>query len=146
MDFLANLGNSELAIRQERDKLLDSNVISAEYGLSLTPHQALALVQEKNRLLQSAGRVELQNDVIAKLIEAFAPSDYMSSFTWEETLHELVRIFYECRGEFRLDESDDDLIDWMALAFEEPCCGSLELLAGKALDRKLRGYKGMEAD
>lgn len=144
MDALSLIRQNGISVRQEADRLLQINECTREYGLSLTAEEALILVREKNRIVRSSGRIELENVLLEKLAAAFASSGYISQRIYAETLEGLIAIFYYVRGEFGLGESDDDLIAWMRDSFEEECGGSLELLESRALEGKLRLDRGID--
>ena len=133
--------SQELIQKQAVEEVLSSNETSSRFGLVLTEQQALRLVSTRMQALKNTGRVEFGGGVIDKLIFAFCDSPYIGTQNYEETLHELVDLFYYYKNELPGTFSDAELIELMKNAFNGPCAGSLELLAGLELDltaRRLR--------
>lgn len=90
--------------------------------------------------LRKTGRIELGDGVAPKLAAAFCDSPYVTKENYEETLHELIELFYGFKNETYDVVGDDALIGYMKRAFDGECRGSLELLSGSvlpALARKL---------
>lgn len=131
-------------LKQATEEVLQCNEETSRYGLTLTPEQAAALVETRFQALQKTGRIEFGGGVIDKIIHAFGDSPYINGENYEETLHDLIEIFYEYKNETFERISDDDLIQWMRTSFNGNCHGSVELLAGRELaqlGKKLRaGY------
>lgn len=119
--------------KQAVDKILSCNEGSAERGLIITMQQAEALVKTSRAALEKNGRIEFGSGVVDKIISAFYTSDYISPDNYEETLHELVSIFYEFKNETCDVVSDDELIGFMRIYFDGCCHGSAELLASSVL-------------
>ena len=125
---LINLSFGALAAKQAAEELLCCNRISEPFGLSLTPQQAAALTQTRQEVLQSTGRIELGGGIFQKLITAFCDSPYITQYDYEQTLHELLELFYWCKNETLDKVSDDVLIGFMKRIFDGPARGSMELL------------------
>lgn len=132
-DFSLVAISSSLMERQVTDKILACNEETGKYGLVLTEQQALALVQTRTNALKENKRVELSGGIVDKLILAFCNSPYIDKDTYEDTLHELIRLFYDLKNSTWDTISDDDVIEFMKNAFNNRCHGSLELLSGEAL-------------
>lgn len=132
-DFSLVLINSSLMERQTADKILACNEEIGKYGLVITEQQALALVQTRTNALKENRRIELNGGIVDKLILAFCNSSYIEKDTYEDTLHELINLFYDLKNSTWDTISDDDIIEFMKNAFNNRCCGSLELLSGEAL-------------
>lgn len=115
------------------EEILLSNECSEQFGLQLTRDQALELVETRSRALRASGRVEFGSGTVGKLARAFSSSPYLSQSNYAETLNELVELFYLYKSETWERISDDALITYMRLKFDEPCHGSLELLGGREL-------------
>lgn len=108
--FLAD--SAGLMQEKQADALLERNGETAAHGLRLTP----------------------------QLAAAFCDSPYVTKENYEETLHELIELFYGFKNETYDVVGDDALIGYMKRAFDGECRGSLELLSGSvlpALARKL---------
>lgn len=80
--------------KQQTDAILACNEKTAIHGLALTAQQAAALVSTRADSLKKTGRVEFGSGVIDKLILAFYDSPYISQANYEDTLHELIDLFY----------------------------------------------------
>ncbi|WP_020073525.1 DUF6323 family protein [Faecalispora sporosphaeroides] len=135
MGFELGFLNQGLIRRQAIGEILKCNDRTARFGLELTERQAAQLVETRAFALKTAGRIEFGGGVIQKLIYAFCDSPYLMRQNYESTLHELVELFYFYKNETENRFSDDELIDFMKKAYDGPCAGSLELLAGRELYR-----------
>lgn len=121
--------------KQATDEIVGYNAYTGQYGLVLTPAQAAELVETRTLALQETGRLEFGSGVIGRLIKAFSDSPFLFMHNYVQTLHELIDIFYYYKNETLDLISDNDLIDFMREAFNGRCQGSLDLLAGRELDR-----------
>ncbi len=109
--------------------------------------QALALVETRSHALKENGRIEFGGGVIDKIINEFCNSPYLSMHNYEETLHELLEIFYYYKNETLDLIGDEKLIRYMKNAFDGACQGSLELLSGRELYKLARNLRfGYAAD
>ncbi len=135
MGFELGFLNQGLIQRQAIGEIMKCNDMTARFGLELTERQAAQLVETRAFALKTAGRIEFGGGVIQKLIYAFCDSPYLMGQNYESTLHELVELFYYYKNETENRFSDDELIDFMKKAYDGPCAGSLELLAGRELYR-----------
>jgi hypothetical protein len=138
LSFELELFNSSLIQKQAISEVLKMNEETAKYGLILTEQQAVALVKTRSDSLKNTGRIEFSGGVIDKLILAFCDSPYITQQNYEDTLHELVDIFYSFKNETLDMISDNDLIAFMQKSFNGTCCGSLELLSGRELPELAR--------
>lgn len=128
--------------RLNREEILSTNDRTRQFGLELSPLEALELLQTRHRALKSQGRVELGIDVIKKIIAAFCSSPFIHPHEYAKTIGELLDIFYYMKNETRDRVSDDDLITTMRELFDNQSQGSLELLRDRDLEdfaRQLRG-------
>lgn len=132
-DFSLVAISSSLMERQATDKILACNEEIGKYGLALTEQQVLELVQTRTNALKENKRIELNGGIIDKLVLAFCNSPYIDKDTYEDTLHELIGLFYDLKNNTWDTISDDDVIEFMKNAFNNRCHGSLELLSGEAL-------------
>lgn len=139
---LFNAGFHQTALeKQSVADVMKCNELTAKYGLSLTESQAIALVGTRITTLKEIGRIEFGGGVINKIIDAFCDSPYFSIHQYEETLHELIKIFYHCKNETLDLICDDELIASMKKSFDGICQGSLELLAGRELENLCRNLR-----
>lgn len=132
-DFSLVAISSSLMERQATDKILACNEEIGKYGLALTEQQVLELVQTRTNALKENKRIELNGGIVDKLVLAFCNSPYIDKDTYEDTLHELIGLFYDLKNNTWDTISDDDVIEFMKNAFNNRCHGSLELLSGEAL-------------
>ncbi|MDD3192595.1 MAG: DUF6323 family protein [Oscillospiraceae bacterium] len=132
-DFALVAIRSSFMERKTANKILACNEEGGKYGLVLTEQQALALAQTRTNALNENKRIELNGGIVDKLILAFCNSPYIEKDTYEDTLHELIRLFYDLKNNTWDTVSDNDLIEFMKHAFNGYCHGSLELLSGEAL-------------
>lgn len=133
LDFALVTISSSLMERQAADKILACNEGTKKYGLILNEQQALALAQTRTNALKENKRIEFNSGIVDKLISAFCDSSYISEDNYEDTLHELISLFYDLKNNTWDIVSDCDLIEFMKNAFNSRCYGSLELLSGEAL-------------
>jgi hypothetical protein len=132
---------SGLIQKQAVIEVIKCNDFTANYGLVLTPEQALELVETRFHALSENGRIEFGGGVIDKIIRGFCGSPYISRHNYTQTIHELIEIFYYYKNETLDLISDDDLIQYMKTAFDGICQGSLDLLSGRELYRLARNLR-----
>lgn len=123
----------DLPARQAAQALLALNEQTGARGLRLSEGQALELVAARTEALAKTGRIEFGGGAIERLILAFCESPYLSRDNYAQALHELIDLFYEFKNETLDRISDQELVAFMAQAFDGPCAGSTDLLAGQAL-------------
>lgn len=124
---------SSLLEQQIVDEILACNLETEKYGLTLNQYQAVLLTQTRSLALKESQRIELNGEIIVLLIEAFCDSPYVSQENDEDTLHELIELFYDLKNSTWDLVSDNDLIAFMKDSFNGFCYGSFELLYGEAL-------------
>lgn len=127
-----------------RQEILRTNLQSQQYGLELTPLQAMELLQTRNRALKSHGRVEIGIEVIKKIAAAFCSSPHIHPHEYASTLNELLEIFYYMKNETEDSLGDDELITLMRELFDNQSRGAVELLRDRDLElyaRELRSKK-----
>lgn len=124
-------GNNALMERQAVDKILACNAESEKYGLILNEQQALALTRTQTNVLNETKRIEFNGGIVDKLISAFCDSPYISGDNYEDTLHELISLFYELKNNTWDRISDQALITFMKNEFNNHCHGSLDMLSGE---------------
>lgn len=129
------------ALRCEVAALAACNDFTVKYGLMLSESQLLQLDEARRETLRVNGRVEFSGGVLKKLIYAFCDSPYVQQQSWEETLAELQEIFYTFKNEADDRLADDELIDFMKKTFDGVAQGSLEYLAGTALEELCRNAR-----
>lgn len=136
---LAQMGDFG-ALRQKESvaELLKLNSVTAPFGLALTEEQAIALSQNREAALRQTARLEFGGGILSKLVLAFRDSPYLPGDDPIEILSELTELFYEYKNETLDALTDDELLTAMKTAFDGPCHGSTELLAGKSLEALAR--------
>lgn len=123
MDLIA-LNDSE-----RMDALLSLNDFSQNYGLSLSPCAVQMILQENRRILEETGCIEFEFGTIGKFIECFSDSPYIEQTEYPDLLCDLLRLFYHIKNESGETFSDERIIEQMRCNFDDPCHGSIDLLA-----------------
>lgn len=141
MAFELSLLSEALVEKQAVNEVMKCNNLTENFGLVLTEAQALALVETRSFALKENGRIEFGGGIIDRIINEFCDSPYLSMHNYEETLHELLEIFYYYKNETLDLISDDDLVKHMKSAFDGICQGSLELLSGRELYKLARNLR-----
>jgi len=135
-------GSLSAALKERQvQEILGMNEESAKFGLALTRTDVEEIIEERNRALQSYGRVELSLEVTGKIIGNFGSSPFIRQEDYVATLKDLQEIFYYLKNETEETIGDDELIAVMKDFFDNSCEGSIELLKGTALEefaRKVR--------
>lgn len=114
--------------KQVVDQILLGNQKSKSFGLQLSKNQAVALFQTQTQVLNETKRIEFGNRTIQQLILAFCDSSYLHPDNYEDTLHELIRLFYNLKNDTWDTLSDQAIIDFMQTAFNGCCHGCFPLL------------------
>ena len=120
--------DTTFALQETMDKILACNKYTEKYGLLLTKQQAIALSQTHISALRENKRIEFRGGIVDKLILAFCDSPYISKNDYEDTIHDLINLFYELKDNTWETISDKDLIEFMKHSFNNYCHGSKELL------------------
>jgi len=141
MSFDLMLFGGSMVQKQAVSEILEINKITEQFGLTLTEHQALELVETRSYALKNTGRIEFGGGVLDKIIKSFCDSPYISHYNYQEVLHELVEIFYYYKNETLDQMSDDDLILTMKKHFNGKCEGSLDLLKCRELEKMARNLR-----
>lgn len=132
-DFALVNNDIVLAEGQIADRILSCNEKTGEYGLRLTQNQALALAKTRTLALKESKRIEFGSGIVDKLIMAICDSPYISQEQYEDTIHEMISLFYELKNNTWDKVSDNDLIDFMKASYNGCCHGSMELVTEKSL-------------
>lgn len=122
-----------LAERRTADRILACNDVTMSYGLALTEPQALALAQTRTDALRETRRIEWGDGIVGALIETLCTSPYILPENYEETLYELIGLFYTLKNDTQDRVSDGDLLAFLKTAFDGSCRGSPDRLSGAAL-------------
>ena len=117
------------------------NELTIKFGVSLSDEAIERLINKRFEVLKNTGRIEFDEGILKKLIEAFCDSPYIMQNNYEETLEELQDIFYFFKGEAMEQISDEELIEFMKRDFDGKCQGSIEYLSGTSLEELCRGTR-----
>ena len=94
------------------------NGLSARYGLRLSEGDVASLLEKRQAALSSAGRVELTESILPRLVAAFCYSPYLLQEAYLETLCELVDQFFELKNALGNLVTDDELLSRMRAAYD----------------------------
>lgn len=127
--------------KQELNRINNCNQYTEKYGLVLSEQDTLTLLKNRQNNLKEQERVEFGEGILTKLIYAFCDSPYIYQDIYMETLSQLQEIFYLYKNESLDEFSDDELIDYMRVAFNGVCQGSLEYLEDTCLEMLARDIR-----
>lgn len=113
------------------NELLEINEETKKYGLVLTLEDAKQIIKQRNRTLKGYGRIDLNFDVVKKIIKIFSSSTFVDNENYVNIISGLEETFYYLKNETEDEVGDDKLINMMKNLFENSCEGSLELLNSK---------------
>ena len=128
MDVL-NLGN-DIVINEVKEL----NKETIKYGLVLSDFEIRDLVNNKNNVLKSVGRIEMDKSAVTLIISEFCKSSYISSEEWAGVVKEIITLFYNVRNEISDNVSDFDLVKFMYNIFENKVHGVVELLSDEVMN------------
>lgn len=123
------------------NEILEINEESKKYGLILTAEEATEIMEGRNRVLKSCGRVELGIEVTKIIIQKFSNSSFINQEEYTLALNELHEVFYYMKNETEDKIGDSELIDIIKNYFDNFCGGSLELLKGRELETFARNFR-----
>ena len=130
-------------------EILDTNELTAQFGLTLSNVEAQMIVSSKKTILKQQRRVELGKSVTGAIIREFCDSQYMEQDDFAENIIRLQEIFFEFKNEMLDQISDDELLHFMREQFDGPCAGDLDYLEETVLPvfaQAVRsGYDGYRA-
>lgn len=132
-------------------KVMETNRMTARYGLTLTEQDAKLLVEERSRVLREERRVEFGPGILPRIIEEFCDSDFIDQNNYVDTVIRLQEIFYLFKNEMQDEITDEELLHLMKEQFEVLCFGDLDYLEGtclhhfaQAIRAGYEGYKGTD--
>ena len=132
-------------------KVLETNQVTAKFGLSLTAQDAELILEERKNVLKEQKRVEFGQGIVPKIIFEFCDSDYIDQNNYVDTIVRLQEIFYLYKNEMQDEITDDELLHLMKEQFEKICFGDLDYLEGtclanfaQAIRAGYDGYKGTD--
>ncbi|MCT4686913.1 DUF6323 family protein [Vallitalea sp.] len=126
---------------QQVNEIIRLNEETVKYGLTLSKHEIMQIIDVRNDLLRGYGRIELGTEVINKLIKSFYNSSYIQQDMYMSTLMELQEVFYYMKNETEDNLSDDEIIEILREFFEDYCKGSIELLQGREIENFARNQR-----
>ncbi|MHC1683141.1 MAG: DUF6323 family protein [Clostridiaceae bacterium] len=144
-DFLISIPDS-MIVKQIIIEIQKINEQTIEYGLKLSEKDIKTILKTRSEALSSNGRVEFGGGIITQIISSFCDSPYISQYNYVETISDLIETFYYYKNETMEDISDDELIGFMKLCFDNKCQGDMEFLRGRYLDKLAHNVKYGEAD
>lgn len=128
----------EHQLERAKEELRCCDQLNALYGLVLTEADITELVQQRSEALKSTGRVEFGGGILPKLCRAFCDSPYVDARNYAAVLGDLQDAFYYFKNESEDRFSDDELIEFMAAAFNGRAEGCADLLCSIDLEELCR--------
>lgn len=122
-------------------KILDSNIRSEKFGLTLSAQEANELMLHRKSSLTDSQRIEFGDGVLPKIIDSFCDSQYINQDNYVEILTELQDLFYLYKNETLDEMSDDELLGFMRGQFDNVCFGDLEYLRSTCMERLARSTR-----
>ncbi|WP_099469621.1 DUF6323 family protein [Konateibacter massiliensis] len=116
------------------EKIMDMNVRTEQYGLTLSQEDAKLLAAERQNVLREQRRIEFAQGIMPQIIYEFCDSAYIDQNNYVDTLIRLQEIFYLYKNEMLDEITDDELLHFMKEQFETVCFGDLNYLEGSCLD------------
>lgn len=111
-----------------KNNIMVLNEKTKEFGLILTEEQIENLVDVRKYSLLDNSLLEIGSSIIEDIILEFYSSPYISKIDYDETLYELVEIFYSLRNIFNYKVPDAYIIKAMREHFDTDAYGATELL------------------
>ena len=130
-------------------KVIETNRVTQQYGLSLSEQDARLILAERRHTLKEQRRVEFGEGIMPRIIDEFCDSDFIDQNNYVDTLIRLQEIFYLYKNEMQDEISDDELLHFMREQFDQICYGDLGYLESTCLSifaQAVRaGYDGYRA-
>lgn len=120
---------SNLNVNSEKNKLIECNTFLNEYGLSLSSEDISLIIERRSLALKNNKRIELDGEIIDKVIREFFDSPYISNDNLVETINEIIELFYYYKNETNDLISDDDLLKLMRKHYDYFAKGDLDYLS-----------------
>lgn len=121
--------------QNEITKILECNKFLHKYGLQLSEKDVQGIEIKRLESLKTTGRLEFEEWIIERLIKEFCDSPYITQENFLDTIYELIDIFYYYKNETKDMVSDDELINFMKIYYDNLAQGDLEYLAGTIMER-----------
>lgn len=136
----------QVVLQGQMQNILETNVYTEKFGLSLTKEDVKLLIQERCNTLKEQQRIEFGEGILPKLIFTFCDSLYIEQRNYLETIIRLQEIFYLYKNESMDGLTDDELLEVMKNAFDGECEGALEYLEDTILENLARSIRRGEDD
>lgn len=136
----------QVVLQGQIQNILETNVYTEKFGLSLTKEDVKLLIQERCNTLKEQQRIEFGEGILTKLIFTFCDSLYIEQRNYLETIIRLQEIFYLYKNESMDGLTDDELLEVMKNAFDGECEGALEYLEDTILENLARSIRRGEDD
>ena len=133
-----------LSEHMKMQSLIELNQKTEQFGLALTEADTKMLLEMRKHELREQQRVEFGEGILPKLIYAFCDSDYISQYTYVDTIMRLQEIFYLYKNETGDEISDDELLQFMREQYEETCFGDLDYLESTCLQNFAKAIRAGE--
>lgn len=143
---LPNIFNFDLTRLSESyaNELLKINEQINEQGLGITLEDAKQIINTRDKVLNSYGRIELSLQSTEKIMKLFSDSSFINQNNYVSSINDLQETFYYLRNETKDKISDDELIELMKDLFENSCEGSIELLNSSLEQFSIKYRKKLE--
>lgn len=128
----------QLQISAAKEEIRCCEQLNQLYGLTLTEADITELVELRGQALRKTGRVEFGGGILPKLIRTFCKSTYVDRYNYTVVLADLQDAFYYFKNESEDRFSDDELIEFMASAFNGRAEGTSEILTSISLEELCR--------
>lgn len=122
--------SNPLLINKYAGDLLAINETTKQYGLILTEQDAKNIIEVRNSVLCSYGRVDLGIDVTKEIIKNLSVSSFINNENYIYSINELQELFYYMKNETEEKIPDDELITLIKDFYENTCWGSMEFMKG----------------
>ncbi len=136
MNELISIGN--ISLQPVSGEILALNEVSGKYGLVLSEEDAKELSEMRNKSLVENERVEIGVGAVAKIIERFCASRYITKENYAYILNEVTYLFYYIKTETDDKISDGDLVNELFERFELYCRGSIDTLEARETEKIIR--------
>lgn len=119
--------------QNQLSKVIKTNELTEQFGLSLTEQEAKLILEERKNSLAEQKRIEFGEGIVTKIIYEFCDSDYIHQSDYVDTIIRLQEIFYLYKNEMQDEITDNELLHLMKEQFENLCFGDLDYLENTCL-------------
>lgn len=137
--------------KEEINRIVKCNEVTNQYGLALTIEDVEELLETKQKVLQEVGRVEFHSTLLEQIIYEFCDSLFIHKYNYVESINRVLEIFYYYRDATEDYLSDEEIIQYMKMAYDGCCQGSFDYLSEEQLNTlmddlqdKRNIYEGLE--